>query len=362
MKIVILFILIFKMSIFANINETQYQAQKVLSGLGVIWGFDFIDENKMIINEKEGNIYLANFETKKLKKIYYLDVHNKSQGGLLDVKISPNFKTDKTIFFTYVKSILGNGHTTLAKAIFENDELQNFQDILVTKSGTNQNYHFGSRITFDDKHIYFTLGDRGSRMDAQNLDNHIGSVIRLNIDGSIPKDNPYINDKNALDEIYSFGHRNAQGIFYDKTDSNLWLVEHGPRGGDEINLIKAKQNYGWPIVSRGKEYRSNDSVGVPSKAGIIDAKKYYIPSIAPSSMILYRGKNYPNLNGKLLVGALKERHINILTIDENSNNPSIIKEDRILENLGERIRNIVKSPDDKIYFSTDSGNIYLLKN
>ena len=359
MKKILLMIFTLNILLFAsNINKDDYQAVRVLNGLGVIWGFDFISKDKMIINEKSGQIYLADFKEKKLTNIYNLAVHNKSQGGLLDVKISPNFKNDNTIFFTYVKSINGNGHTTLAKAIFKNNKLTNFEDILVTKTGTRQNYHFGSRITFDDKHIYFSTGDRGSRMDAQNLKNHIGSVIRLNFDGSIPNDNPYINNPNALDEIYSYGHRNAQGLFYDKSTSSLWLVEHGPRGGDEINLIKPKLNYGWPIVSKGKEYRSNDSIGVPFKKGFQDAKKYYIPSIAPSSLVVYKGINYTNLNGKILVGALKDRHINVLTLDKNLD---ITKEDRILENLGQRIRNIAISPDDKIYFSTDSGSIYLLK-
>ncbi len=347
-------IFVFSVSLFAS----DYKANKIVSGLGIVWGFDFVDKDKIIVNEKNGNIYLVDLKKDTIKKIHSLNVHNRGQGGLLDVKVSPNFKNDNTVFFTYSKTIKNNGHTTLAKAKFLNEKISDFEDILITKTGTSTNYHYGSRITFDDKHVYFSLGDRGTRPNAQDLTNHIGTVIRLNFDGTIPKDNPFINDTNALDEIYSYGHRNAQGLFYDKKKSNLWLVEHGPRGGDEINLVLPKQNYGWPVVSRGKEYVSFSSVGVDSKEGMVDAKKYYIPSIAPSSLVLYRGQNYPNLDGKLLVGALKDRHINVLTL---RNDIEVIKENRILEFLDERVRNIAISPDDKIYFSTDDGNIYLLE-
>ena len=342
-----------------SVHASNYNIKKIASGFDIIWGFDFIDKDNIILNEKNGSIYNINIKNKKVYKLLELDVHNRSQGGLLDVKVSPNFSEDNTIFFTYVKSINDMGYTTLAKVKYSNNSLKDFEDILVTKSGTSKNYHFGSRITFSEKYIYFTLGDRGVRNSSQDLSNHNGSVMRLNINGTIPLNNPYINDKEVLDEIYSYGHRNAQGIFYDKKTSNLWLVEHGPRGGDEINLIKPKKNYGWPIVSKGKEYYSSSSVGVSSKDGFEDAYKYYIPSIAPSSLVLYRGKNYPKLNGKILVSALKDRHINILTLDDKSN---IISESRILENLNKRIRNISISTDNKIYFSTDSGEIYLLES
>ncbi len=354
MRIFIMFMLIFQVSLFAN-----YSAKKIVSNLGVVWGMDFIDENKIVVNIKDGKILLHDLKQNKTKTLIEIDVYNKGQGGLLDVKISPNFKDDKTIFFTYVKNVNSYGATTLAKAKFINEKLENFEDILVTKSTTSNNVHFGSRITFDKNgHIFFGVGDRGTRPNGQDLTNHSGTIMRLNLDGSIPKDNPFVADESILDEIYTYGHRNPQGLFYDKKNNRLWEIEHGPRGGDEINLIQKSKNYGWPVVSKGKEYWNTFSVGVKHKDGMEDAKKYYIPSIAPSSIVYYDQDVYKDLKGKLLAGALKLTHINILTLDENAN---IINEDRILKSLAQRVRNIAISPKGYIYFSTDSGSIYLLE-
>lgn len=358
MKLLLVTILFIFSSLFANAKE--YSAVKVIDIQGTIWGMDFISEDKLILTNKNGNIFLYHFKTKSLNKIYEVsDVFNVGQGGLFDVKVSPNFKDDKTIFFTYSKNINFKGATTLAKAKFENDELKFFQDILVTKSISNENVHYGSRITFDGNgHIFFSVGERGVRENAQNLTNHAGSILRLNLDGTVPKDNPFVNDRNKLDEIYSYGHRNPQGIFFDKINNRLWEVEHGPKGGDEVNLIEASKNYGWPIISYGKEYWSQKPVGKKEKKGMIQAKKYYVPSIATSSIIYYSGNEYKDLKNKLIVSALKLRHLNILSVDKNGN---IIKEERIFEKLGDRIRNIVQSPKGLLYFSTDKGKIYLIK-
>lgn len=354
---------IFLMLVFFNFiyaNSHKLSAIKLLQLSEVIWGMDFITEKEMILTLKNGEIIVYNLDKKKIINSYKIEVLNKGQGGLLDVKISPNFQKDNTIYLTYSKKVSNQGATTLAKIKFENQKLYDFQDILVTKSLSSQNIHFGSRITFDDKgHLFFSIGDRGQRENAQNLKTHNGSILRLNLDGTIPNDNPFIGNSQALDEIYSYGHRNPQGIFYDIKNSRLWEIEHGPRGGDEINLVEKGVNYGWPVVSLGKEYWNNDDVGIKHKEGMSDAKKIYIPSIAPSSLIFYDGDIYKSLKEKLLSGALKLRHINILTLDKKVN---ITKEERIFENLGERVRNLAISPKGLIYFSTDSGRLYLIKN
>ena len=357
MKTILIILISFNLLYSTSYN---FQQKKIFSTNSVIWGMDFIDEDKIIISLKEGAFIIFDLKRNRVIKKINFEVFNVGQGGLMDVKISPNFQNDSTLFFTYTKEVFPYGETTLAKAKFKNDNLYDFEDILVTQSFSTTGYHFGSRITFDEKnHIYFGIGDRGIRNDAQNLLRHNGTILRLNLDGSVPKDNPFVNNKDSLPHIYSYGHRNPQGLFYDKKEQRLWEVEHGPRGGDEINLIKSGENYGWPIVSLGKEYVSNFSIGVEKKEGISDAKKVYIPSIAPSSLVFYDGDIYKSLKGKLLVSALKLRHINILTLNEKAN---IIKEDRILEDLGERIRNIAISPKGLIYFSSDSGNLYLLEN
>ncbi len=344
---------------FAN-EEMNITVDKISSNMGIVWGMVFIDENRILFTQKRGRFGILNLKTKKIKYIdANLDIYNKGQAGLLDVQTSPYFTKDKIIYFTYVKDLNGYGVTTLAKAKFSNDELTNIKDILVTKSKTDTTRHFGSRITFDDEnHIYFSVGDRGVRPNGQNLSNHAGSILRLNLDGSVPKDNPFVNKKNILPEIYSYGHRNPQGLFYDKVSKTLFSIEHGPRGGDEINIIKKGLNYGWPIISYGKEYWNPFPVGIGThKEGIEQPIQVYIPSIAPSSLIVYRGKMFEKWDGNLLSGALKLTHLNRIILNKKN---KVIKEDRILKNLNERIRDIIQDKKGKIYISTDSGNIYSL--
>lgn len=359
MKKIFLILITFSLSLLSNEN---FKVEKIVSNLGIIWGMDFIDENRMILTLKDGNIYSYDFKSMKLKKLINpIKVHNQGQGGLLDVKKSPNFKDDKLFYFTYSKPFENMAVTTLATAKYENEKLTNFKDLFISKSATNKNVHFGSRITFDeDGHIYFSIGDRGVRNNAQDLTIHAGSIIRLNLDGTIPKDNPFVNDKNTLPEIYSYGHRNPQGIFYDKNTKKLWSIEHGPRGGDEINLVEKGKNFGWPVISYGKEYWSPKAVGIGTKKeGMEQPKKVYIPSIAPSSLIVYNGNMFKSLKGDILSTALKLRHLNKVEIGKND---ELINEDRYLENLGERMRNIVEGINGELFISTDNGNIYKISS
>lgn len=338
--------------------ETGYKLEKLASGHGVIWGMAFIDEGKILFTQREGKAGILSIDTKKIKRLKGLPkVRAKGQGGLLDVVLSPDFKTDGWIYFTYVKAIGSKGTTTLARAKLHQDTLKEWEELLVTKSTTSSNIHFGSRIAFDESgHLFFSVGERGVRSNAQNLGNHAGSILRLNLNGSLPEDNPFINNPNALDEIYSYGHRNPQGIYYDKATKRLWAIEHGPRGGDEINLILKGQNYGWPVISYGKEYWGPIAVGEGThKKGMMQPQKVYVPSIAPSSLMIYRGDLFPRWRGKLFAGALVRKHINIIGVDQNGN---LTSEERILEKLKKRIRCVTQDGKGFIYFSTDSGEIY----
>lgn len=336
------------------------KVQKLASNLGLVWGMSFISDKELVFTVKSGKIGVLDLRTQKIKYMKNTpSVYYNGQGGLLDVQASPNFKKDKTLYFTYVKKVKNKGLTTLAKAVFKKDDLYDWQDLLISKSSSDTSRHFGSRITFDEEnHLFFSIGDRGVRPKAQDLSNHAGTIIRLNLDGTIPKDNPFVNQKGALAQIYSYGHRNPQGLFYDKKTKRLWSIEHGPRGGDEINLIKKGLNYGWPIISYGKEYWNPFLVGESThKKGMQQPIMYYDPSIAPSSLIVYYGKEFPSLNGKLLSGALKLRHLNVVTLDKSL---KVINEHRLLKNLEERIRNIIQSSNGALFISTDSGNIYKL--
>lgn len=340
------------------VKADTYDVKLISTGLTIPWGMAFIDQDTLLVTERPGKIKKINIKSgamtllTNMKKVAAI-----GQGGLLDIALSP-IESD-LLYLTYTQSTTSGMVTTLASFRYQNGKINNQQDLFSTESATNTSRHFGSRITFDKNgHLYFSIGDRGVRDNGQDTSNHAGSILRLNLDGSLPSDNPFINKPSIRNEIWSYGHRNPQGLFYDQISQQLWSVEHGPRGGDEINLIQVGANYGWPITSHGKEYWGPFNVAdYTEKQGIESPKLVYIPSIAPSSIVLYRGKRYPDLSGKLLVSALKLTHINVVSIQSNH---QLNESKRVLEKLGERIRAIAISPDDFIYFSTDNGNIYKL--
>jgi len=329
--------------------------------LGVPWAIIFLNSEQIIFTERAGRAGILHITSGKFKYLNGIpDILAEGQGGLLDVALTPNHKKGDWIYFTYSKNINGQGATTLARAHLEQNSLIDWTDLLVTKSITSTARHYGSRIAFDgDGHIFFSVGDRGNRPNGQDLSTHAGSILRLNLDGSIPDDNPFINNSSALNEIWSYGHRNPQGLAWDDTNRRLWSIEHGPRGGDEINLIDKGQNYGWPIISYGKEYWGPISVGEGTeREGMEQPVKYYIPSIAPGSLLYYSGAAFPEWRGDLFSGALKLQHINRITLDASG---KATGEHRLIEKLSQRIRALSQSPEGYIYFSTDSGNVYRLQ-
>lgn len=336
------------------------KVEQVADDLGIPWGMVFLSSDKLLITERSGLIFILDLKKHRNTRLKNTpEIMVDGQGGMLDVALSPDYKTSGWIYFTYVKEVAGEGVTVLARAKLNTNKyiFKNWQELLVSKSRTDEGYHFGSRIAFDNKgHVFFGIGDRGHRPNAQDLSNHAGSIIRLNLDGSIPKDNPFINKESVLPEIWSYGHRNPQGLVYDFKYKRLWEIEHGPRGGDEINLIVAGANYGWPVISYGKEYSSPFAVGEGThRDGMEQPIKVYIPSIAPGSLIMYSGNALSRWKGNLFSGALKLRHINRIVLDKEG---QVIKEERLLESLDERIRALAQSPEGWIYFSTDSGKIF----
>lgn len=335
-----------------------FQLEKIASGLQIPWGLSFISEHEILFSERKGKLGILNTRTKKLTNITGLPaMFVKGQGGFMDVAVAPDYQPQDWIYFTYSKNVNGKGATTLSRAKLKNNQLHQWQYLLVTKSTSNTSRHFGSRIAFDEQgYIYFSVGDRGVRKSAQNLKNHAGTIIRLKPDGDIPEDNPFVNNNAALDEIWSYGHRNPQGLVWDNDNKRLWTIEHGPRGGDEINLVEKAKNYGWPVISFGKEYWGPLAVGEGThRKGMQQPVKVYTPSIAPGSLLYYDGAAFPQWQGKLFAGALKLRHLNIISLSQDATSAT---ESRILEGLGERIRALAQSPEGWIYFSTDSGAIY----
>ncbi|MFA0358894.1 dehydrogenase [Vibrio breoganii] len=334
-----------------------YSLQTVATGLKVPWSIEFADSKTAVISERNGSIVELDIPSGKVKALYKpKDVYASGQGGLLDLAFNP--KDNSQLFITYSQNDKKGPSTTLASATYAKGSLSNFKEILRTQSHSDTGRHFGSRIVFDDEGmLYFSIGDRGDRDNGQDISNHAATILRINADGSVPKDNPYVSSDNALPEIWSYGHRNTQGITFDPVTKTLWAIEHGPRGGDEINRIEKGHNYGWPMTSHGKEYWGPLMVGDSEyQEGVTPPSLVYTPSIAPSSLIMYRGERYPDLNGKLLAGALKLTHINVIKLDGKE----LIEEKRLFEDLGERIRDIQVSPDDYLYITTDSGKVMRL--
>jgi glucose/arabinose dehydrogenase len=321
----------------------------------------FLSSNQLLFSERAGQLKVLDLNDLGITRLENVPtVAAIGQGGMLDVAVGPDYARNGWIYITYSKAVSSDAATTLARTRITKSRLSDWQDLLVTDSASNGGRHFGSRITFDDQgHVFFGVGDRGKRAPAQDLGNHMGSIMRLNLDGSIPADNPFVGKASARDEIWSYGHRNPQGLFFDRSTQRLWSIEHGPRGGDEINLVQRGLNYGWPVISHGKEYWGPVSIGEGTrKAGMEQPLKVYIPSIAPGSLIVYSGDAFPQWRGNLFAGALKLEHLNRVKLSMDG---QPVAEERLLEDFDERIRALLESARGWIYLSTDSGKILRLR-
>lgn len=346
-----------------NFKNPKFKIEIVVEGLGVPWGFDFLPDGGILFSERSGAIKIFNSRTKEVESIKGIpDVVASGQGGMLDVLIHPDFKNNKTFFFSYSKKfedkfLTGGAYTTVvAKATLnkKNNALASFKDIFVARPFNTNTHHYGSRIVMDKKgYLFISVGDRGVRKKAQSLKAHMGKIIRIHQDGRVPKDNPFFGAKGALKEIWSFGHRNPQGLAFNPTNGDLYEQEHGPRGGDEINKIEKGMNYGWPVITYGKEYWGPSIGEGTKKKGMEQPLKYWVPSIAPSGLTFYSGRKFPDWKGSLFSGALRGKHLNRLTF----RNGKITFEERLLEDLDFRVRNVKEGPSGFLYFSVDQGKI-----
>jgi len=339
----------------------DFHIDTLASGLGVPWGMAVLPNGNLLISQREGVLTHLDLGTGKLTNISGLpEIKVEGQGGLFDVALPPDYTTGAWLYLSYNKDVNGQGATTLARAKLKDASLIEWQDLLITRSRTKNKVHYGGRITFDNNgHLFISVGERGVRSNAQDLTTHAGSILRLNLDGTVPKDNPFVGDDKVLPEIWSYGHRNPQGLFFNHDTQQLWEVEHGPRGGDEINLIEAGKNYGWPVISFGKEYWAPIPVGKGTQQqGMEQPIKVYIPSIATSSLIQYSGKAFSAWKHNLLVGALNLQHLNRIALDSNN---QAIDEQRYLQTVNARIRNIIESPEGWLYVATDNGQILRVK-
>ncbi len=331
----------------------------VARGLENPWGLAFLPDGRMLVTEKAGRMRIVTRKGEISKPIANVPrVAARGQGGLLDVAPSPNFARDQTIFFSYAESGQGGeAGTALARARLANDsELSDVRVIFRQTPKVDGGQHFGSRIVFArDGAVFLTTGDRGKFDPAQDVTNTIGVVVRLNGDGSPIKDNPFVGQERARPEIFSYGHRNIQGAAIHPRTGALWVHEMGPRGGDEINIVAAGRNYGWPLVSWGSHYSGIPIAKPSTRPDLADSIHHWTPSIAPSGMAFYDADIFPKWRGSLLVGALAGRMLVRITLDGDK----VTGEERIA--LNTRIRDVEVGPDGAVYLATDETNGRILR-
>ena len=343
-----------------NPINTENSYEVIVPDLDIPWGFTFLPDGSILINEKAGE--LIHFKNGKKTTISGLpDIYLRGQGGLMDIILHPNYSENGLIYFSYASS--GGegegGNTTIARAKLKHNSLNHLDVLYKATPNTRKGQHFGSRLVFDkDGYLFFTIGERGNRyVNPQDISRDCGKVYRLNADGSIPKDNPFINEPNAKKAIYSYGHRNPQGMTLHPKTKDIWTHEHGPKGGDEINIIKAGKNYGWPVISYGVNYSGTSLTELTEKKGMEQPLHYWDPSIAPSGMAFINSDKYGDWNGNLLVGSLKFQYLDMCVIKENK----VIKEERLLDGLG-RVRCVEQGPDGYIYVGIENlGIVKLIK-
>lgn len=340
-----------------NTEKAKLTLDKVASGLEHPWGLAFLPDGRMLVTERPGRIRYINQDGSLSEPLTGLPaVEVGGQGGLLDVLLHPDFAQNQQIFISYNEPAAGGSSTAVARATLRDNALTDVTVIFSAAPKFQSRHHFGGRLVItDDRHLFVTLGDRGQRrQDAQTFDNHHGKVVRLNLDGSVPADNPYVKDDKVLDDIWSYGHRNIQGAALHPVSKELWTHEHGPQGGDEINITRATRNYGWPVITHGEEY-GGGKIGQTAKEGMEQPLHYWVPSIAPSGMTFYLDDAIPGWQNNLLVGSLRFGQLVRLELDGEK----VSHEERIM--IGQRIRDVRQGPDGAVYLLTDQADGQLLR-
>lgn len=337
---------------------TTFDYEVVVEGIQNPWGMAFLPDGSILINEKSGEI--IHFKDGQKQQITGVpEVYNRGQGGLLDITLHPDYEENGWIYLSF-SSPEGEGeggNTSIMRAKLEGNQLTNKEVLYKATPSTTKGQHFGSRIVFDkENYMYFSVGDRGAREEnPQDITRDGGKIYRLNDDGSIPKDNPFVGEPNAKEAIYSYGHRNPQGMILHPETGEIWVHEHGPQGGDEINVIKKGANYGWSEVTYGENYGGGAISDETNREGVEDPIHYWIPSIAPSGMEFITSDKYPYLKNNLLVGSLKFQYLEHLMLDGKK----VTKREKLIEGAG-RLRSVTQAPDGTIYAGVEGKGIVKL--
>lgn len=334
----------------------SFKTETVVDGLEIPWGMVFFPDGSILISEQKGDLIHFKNGSKTLvqdvPKIYH-----KNQGGLLDIELHPNYSENGWIYFSMSANLENDGkggNTTIMRAKLADNKLVDQEILYKATPNTKSGNHFGSRMEFDrEGYLYFSVGDRHKRdINPQDINIDNGKIYRINDDGSIPTDNPFYNTEGAKKAIYSYGHRNPQGMTMNPSTGKIWTHEHGPKGGDEINIINAGKNYGWPKITYGVNYSGTKITDDTSLPGMEQPLHYWVPSIAPSGMDFVTSDKYPQWKGNLLVGSLKFEYLNRCVVENNK----VIEEEKLLEDMG-RVRTILQAPDGFIYVAIEQLGI-----
>jgi len=346
-------------------DDSQYYIEKIVDGIDIPWGMTFINNNDFLVTDRDGLLYHVS-KGKKTAVEGLPEIHYNGQGGLLDLAIDNNFNNNNFLYFT--ASIQGDknegSNTALYRAQYSNYRLSNLKILYKATPDSTVGRHYGGKILLDDKYVYFTVGDRAGRdIYPQDLTKDGGKLYRLYLDGSIPKDNPFYNMKNAKKAIWSYGHRNPQGIIFGNEPGDIIVHEHGPRGGDEINIIRERdsireeplltRNYGWPIVSNGINYNGTSFTDLTSLEGTESPAYFWTPSIAPSGMTMLTSDIYDEWEGNLFIGSLRFRYLERIELIGNY----VYKREKLLDRVG-RVREVVQGPDGFLYVGIEKKGIF----
>lgn len=338
-----------------NPTQVNYTTELVVPEINIPWGIAFLPDNSLLITEKNGELIHFKNGTKTLIA-GVPEIYVRGQGGFMGIKLHPNYDTNGWIYFSYA-SAEGEGeggNTTIMRAKINNNTLVDKKVLYKAGPNSKKGQHFGSRIEFDNAgYLYFSVGDRGERdINPQDITLDGGKIYRLHDDGRIPADNPFVNTANAKTAIYSYGHRNPQGLIKNPETGAIWEHEHGPQGGDEINIIKKGENFGWPVISYGINYSGTSFTDLTAKEGMEQPEFYWVPSIAPSGMAFVSTNKYGDWKGNLLVGSLKFEYLERLVFE----NGKVVKREKLLEKIG-RIRDVIEGLDGYIYVAVEGKGI-----
>ncbi len=339
-------------------NRESFRLVQVVEGLNEPWSFAFLPDGGTLITERGGSLWLL--EGSDVTEVSGVpDVQPVGQGGLLDVALDPDFDSNRLVYLSYADRFRHGLGTAVTRGRLESGRLRDVEVIFRSNRSSGGGRHFGSRLLFgEDGTLYVTLGDRGEADRAQDASDHAGSVVRIRPDGSVPADNPFVGSREGADEVYSYGHRNAQGIAVHPDTGEVWLHEHGPQGGDEINIVRRGRNYGWPVITYGVNYGSGTQIGEgTSKPGMEQPVTYWTPSIAPSGMAFYDGDRFPEWDGDLFVGALAGQHLRRVELDDGE----VVEEEVLLQGIVGRVRDVRLGPDRNLYLINDARSAGLYR-